>query len=234
MNKFADILREKTDLSDEKILKLSQFNDILYEKNKVLNLTRVKKEESVHRNFLDSLNDIAVSEIKNAKKVIDIGSGCGFPAIVLAIVFDNISFTLVEATNKKVVFLQEAVKELNLSNVNVICARAEELAHNIAHREKYDFVTARAVARLSVLCELTSGYVKKYGKLIFYKGRTANEEIATARKSFNILKLKDCIATQYKITDDTDDLYMVILSKFYSLPSNFPRSYSKIMQDSKK
>ncbi len=234
MNNFVEVLREKTDLSQEQILKLSQFNDILYEKNKVLNLTRVKKEESVYRNFLDSLNDIAVDEIKSAKNVIDIGSGSGFPAIALAIMFSDISFTLLEATNKKVVFLQEAVETLKLSNVSVVCARAEELAHDNNHREKYDIVTARAVAKLSVLCELTSGYAKKYGKLVFYKGRTAKEEIAKARKSFNLLKLKDCKAIEYTITDDNDELYMVMLSKFFRLPNVFPRSYSKIMQDSKK
>ena len=234
MNNFSDILYGKTDLSDKIISKLEKFNDILYEKNKVLNLTRVKKEESVYRNFLDSLNPIALNEIKNAKKVIDIGSGSGFPGIALAIVFENISFTLVEATGKKAEFLKEAAELLDLANVSVISKRAEDLAHDALYREKYDIVTARAVAGMTVLCEITSGFAKVGGKLVFYKGRNANEEIKEANYTFEKLKIKNAKAENYLIKSDEDELFMITLNKYRALPPEYPRSYSKIIKDSKK
>ena len=228
MNEFANVLQDKTSFSKEIIQKLSDFNDLLYIKNEVLNLTRIKKEDSVYRNFLDSLNSIVMSEMKAAKKVVDIGSGSGFPAIALAIVFPHIKFTMVETTGKKVEFLKEAIKKLQLKNIRVIKGRAEELAHDKSHREKYDIITARAVAKLPVLAELTSGYVKVDGKLLLYKGMNANTELEIAKKMFQQLKLESAKVIKYTSFEEDDELYMVIIKKYGELYAMYPRSYSKI------
>lgn len=233
MNDFIKILSNKINISFDKIKKLSDFNDILYKKNEVLNLTQIKKEDSVYRNFLDSLNHIALNELKTAKKVIDIGSGSGFPAIALAIVLDNVEFTMIDATNKKVKFLEDAIEKLNIKNAQVLCARAEKLAHNKNYRQKYDIAVARAVARLSVLTELACGFVKIDGKLLLYKGKNATVEINDAKPLFKTLKLNKCKLQNYTIFDEKDSMCMIMINKYDNLSSNYPRNYSKIIKSLK-
>ncbi len=228
MTDFFAVLKERTDFPDEVIQNLFEFNEFLYKKNEVMNLTRIKKEDSVYRNFLDSLNDVALKEVKKAKKVLDIGSGSGFPAIALAIAFPKIKFTMVETTGKKVDFLKEAVELININNARIIKARAEELAHERAHREKYDIVTARAVARLSILTELASGFVKVDGKLVLYKGMNANAELNDAKKKLRQFKLESAKVLKYSSFEQDDELYMVIIKKYGELYPMYPRSYSKI------
>ncbi len=228
MTDFFNILKDSTDFSDEIINKFYEFNEILYEKNQFLNLTRVKKEESVYRNYLDSLNPIALAELSEAESIIDIGSGSGFPAMALAIAFPDKNVTMVESTGKKAVFLEEAVQTLGLKNARVVSARAEELAHDLAHREKYDAVTARAVAEMRIISELSSGFAKTGGKLIFYKGMKAKEEIKSATKSFQMLSLAECAVEKYQISNEDDSTYMVILKKVKPLLKSYPRSYAKI------
>jgi len=228
MSDFISVLKKRTKFSDEVIAKFYEFNEFVYKKNEVMNLTGIKKEDSVYRNVLDSLNAVVMKEIASAKKVIDIGSGTGFPAMVLAIVFPKIMFTMVETTGKKVDFLKEAIEKLKLKNIRVIKARAEELAHDKAHREKYDIVTARAVARLSVLAELTSGYVKVEGKLLLYKGMNAKTELTIAEKMFQQLKLESAKVIKYTSFEEDDKLYMVTIKKYGELYPMYPRSYSKI------
>lgn len=230
MDDFFAVLKVRTDFSDDTIKKLFDFNEFLYEKNQYINLTRIKKEESVYRNFLDSLNPAVLKELSGAKKIIDIGSGSGFPGIALAIAFPEKRFTLVEATGKKAVFLKEAAEALGLKNTEVVSARAEELAHDTAYREKYDAATARAVAAMSVICELASGFAAPEGKLVFYKGAKAKEEIAQAKKIFPVLGLSECRIQKYAINSETDETYMVILKKIRKLASNYPRPYAKIIK----
>jgi 16S rRNA (guanine527-N7)-methyltransferase len=230
MNNFKEILKQNTLFSDDVIDKLYEFNELLYEKNEVLNLTRVKKDESVYRNFLDSLNSIAVVELKGTKQVIDIGSGSGFPSIALAIAFSDTRFTLVEATGKKAQFLKEAANKLGLTNVEVLSVRAEELAHNNDYREKYDVATARAVARMSVLSELCCGFIKKGGKMLCYKGRDAKAELEDAKHSLKMLNLKVGTVKNYTIFDENDSMYMIVINKYDNISSKYPRNYSKIIK----
>ena len=230
MDDFFAILNERTDFSDDTIKKLYDFNEFLYGKNEHINLTRIKKEESVYRNFLDSLNPVALKELSVAKKIIDIGTGSGFPGVALAIAFPEKIFTLVESTGKKAAFLKAAGETLGLKNVEVVSARAEELAHNAAYREKYDAATARAVAATNIICELSSGFIKTGGKLIFYKGAKAKDEISQAKKIFPTLGLTGCTTQKYIINTEADETYMVILSKTKKLTANYPRPYGKIIQ----
>ena len=228
MSEFNEILKKNTDFSDEIISKLYDFNELMYEKNEVMNLTRIKKEESVYRNFLDSLNPIALTALADAKSIIDIGSGSGFPAMALAIAYPEKSITMVEATGKKAAFLEEAVTALGVGNAKVVSARAEELARDAQHREKYDAVTARAVAAMRIVSELCAGFVRVGGRLVFYKGMKANEEIAQARQAFNMLGLSDCTAVKYQISSEDDATYMVQLIKSKPLAKAYPRAFAKI------
>jgi 16S rRNA (guanine527-N7)-methyltransferase len=228
MSEFYEILKKNTGLSDEVIGKLYAFNELLYEKNEVMNLTRIKKKESVYRNFLDSLNPIALRSLADAKSIIDIGSGSGFPAMALAIAYPEKKITMVEATGKKADFLKEAIQALGLRNAKVVSARAEELAHDAAHREKYDAVTARAVAAMRIVCEFCAGFARTGGKLIFYKGMKAEEEIAEAKKVFAMLGLAGCAAVKYQISSEDDATYMVELQKSKPIGKAYPRAFAKI------
>ena len=228
MSEFYEVMQESTGLSDESIAKLYAFNEFLYEKNEVMNLTRIKKDESVYRNFLDSLNPVAIKSLANAKSIIDIGSGSGFPAMALAIAYPDKNITMVEATGKKADFLKEAVEQLGLPNAKVVSARAEELAHDAAHREKYDAVTARAVAAMRIVCELCAGFARTGGKLVFYKGMKAQEEIAQAKGVFSTLGLSGCTAVKYQISSEDDATYMVELTKSRPIGKAYPRAFAKI------
>jgi 16S rRNA (guanine527-N7)-methyltransferase len=228
MTKFYEVLKKSTGFSDETIGKLYAFNEFLYEKNEVMNLTRIKKDESVYRNFLDSLNPVALNALADAKSIIDIGSGSGFPGMALAIAYPEKSITMVEATGKKAAFLEEAVQTLGIYNAKVVSARAEELAHDAMHREKYDAVTARAVAAMRVVCELCAGFVHTGGKLIFYKGMKAEEEIAEAKQAFYMLGLANCTAVKYQISSEDDATYMVEVIKSRPLGKAYPRAFAKI------
>ena len=230
MDDFIRVIKERTGLSDGTVKKLEDFNEILYEKNQYLNLTRIKKEESLYRNFLDSLNPAAMAALSDARKIIDIGSGSGFPGIALAAAFPEKSFTLVEATGKKAAFLKEAAESLGLTNAEVVSARAEELAHDMLYREKYDAAVARAVAAMSIVCELSCGFVRPGGSLVFYKGMKAHDEIKDAKKTFAMLGLSDCGVKKYSAASEADETYMVTLKKRGKLSAAYPRPYAKIIK----
>ena len=147
-----------------------QFNDyyqLIYQYNQVMDLTNVYQEEEVYeRHFYDSLS-IAFKDDFNNCSLCDIGSGAGFPAIPLKIAFPNLKLTIIDSLNKRMNFLKKVVEQLNLTDVEIIVSRAEDVANKL--KEKYDIVTARAVAKLNVLAELCVSFVKVNGRFIALK-----------------------------------------------------------------
>lgn len=173
--------------SDETYQKFQTYYDCVIETNKVMNLTAITEEEEFEKkHFLDSL--LPFREFNGAQSVADIGSGAGFPAIPLAIVMPSVKFTLVDSLNKRVTFLNDVIEKLRLENCAAIHSRAEDLAKT--GREKFDVVTARAVAALNILLEYTSPLCKVGGSVIAYKGASAEEEICAARNAASVLGLK--------------------------------------------
>lgn len=173
--------------SDEAYVKFQTFFDLVTETNKVMNLTSITSaEEFETKHFIDSL--LPYAEFKGAKTVIDVGSGAGFPAVPLAIVFPDKNFTLVDSLQKRVNFLNSAIEKLGLENCVAVHSRAEDLSKQ--NRESADVVTARAVAALNILLEYTSPLCRTGGKVIAYKGSAAEEEICAARNAASVLGLK--------------------------------------------
>ena len=171
-------------LSENQVEKLEKFKNLLIFYNSKFNLTSIKEEKEIYiKHFLDSIYGEKYFT-KNAN-VIEIGSGGGFPSIPLMIYRDDLKFTLVESTGKKCEYLKTVIKELNL-NCEVINARAEDLGKDIKYREKFDFVTARAVARLNTLCEYCVPFIKKGGFFIAYKGDN-KEEILESKNAIKTL-----------------------------------------------
>lgn len=186
-NEYLAELRKLLPQREETVVKsLERFTRLVQEANKHVNLTAVTSDEDFAvKHIADSLS--AERFVPRGAKTADIGSGGGFPAIPLAIAREDIFVTLVESIGKKCAFLQGATAELGLKNTEVLCARAEIMAKDARYRERYDVVTARAVAGLNALCEYCLPLVKVGGVFIAYKGANAQEEIDGALTAIKLL-----------------------------------------------
>ena len=227
-NDMIDLLSDyckkiELDITDTQLQQFDDYFRFLVEKNKVMNLTTIiEKEDVVLKHFIDSIYIMKYTDF-DEKKVIDIGTGAGFPGIPLAIMNPQTSFVLLDSLNKRINFLNEVCNLCNLSNVITIHGRAEEISRKEEYREKFDYVVSRAVANLTVLSEYCLPYVKTGGTFISYKSGTVQEEAEEAEKAINILggQVKDI--TYFKLPDSEIDRSLVIINKKKSTPGKYPR-----------
>lgn len=175
-------------LTDGQVDQLIHYYLMLIETNKVMNLTAITEyEEVVRKHFVDSLSLVRDVDMGQCKKVMDVGTGAGFPGIPLKIVFPNLQITLLDSLGKRVKFLENVVNDLGLSDVEPIHGRAEDIAREKKYREQYDLCTSRAVARLSVLSEYCLPFVKVGGCFASYKAGECEEEIKNAARAIKVL-----------------------------------------------
>lgn len=174
---------ELTDLQLEQFYK---YMEMLIEWNKAINLTAITEpEEIIKKHFIDSLTILDKIDKKNS--IIDVGTGAGFPGIPIKIAFPETKVVLLDSLNKRVKFLNEVIKKLDLKNIETIHGRAEEVGKNINHREKYDIAVARAVAQLNVLLEYLMPFIKIEGKTLCMKGSNCEDEIENSKKAIDLL-----------------------------------------------
>ena len=215
--------------SEEMKSKLQKFMDLVLKENEVMNLTAITDhDEFIDKHFYDSLLPTEVIDFNN-KKIIDVGSGAGFPGIPLAIVFPNSKVTLLEPMNKRCIFLQEVVDELELKNVVIICKRAEDIDSLL--RESFDVVTARAVTNLRILVELTLPYLKNKGVLVAYKGIKYKEEINEANNALKVLNSRIEFIQNRKLPISNEDRFNIIIIKEKNIDKKFPRDFSQIKKN---
>ena len=198
--------------------------DLLLERNTVMNLTAITDpEEAVIKHFVDSLTLLKALEIKKNAKVIDVGTGAGFPGIPLKIMRPDIELTLLDSLNKRINFLNEVISALGLTGVETIHGRAEDYAKPGKCREKYDLCVSRAVANLSTLSEYCLPFVKVGGKFISYKSEKITEEMNAAQHAVKILGGK--MDGQVEFTLPDSDIYrnLFIITKEKSTPAKYPR-----------
>lgn len=208
-------------LSEAQLEKFNIYADLLIETNKVMNLTSVVDSEGVQmRHFYDSLAPLFFDLIKQDASVIDVGTGAGFPGLPLKIAREDIKLTLSDSLKKRLNFLEKVTEKIG-ENAQIVHSRAEDLGKDKAHREQFDVCVSRAVAPLNVLAELTLPFVKKGGICIFYKGKTAEEELKNAKKAIELLGGKYKISKSYSALDTT--FYLIICEKIRNTPQNFPR-----------
>ena len=211
--------------TDDQVGRLVRFYDMVVETNKVMNLTAITEfDEFVDKHFLDSLLlESVYPNINQDVKVIDVGTGAGFPGIVLAIMYPNAHFTLLDTLNKRIKFIDDVINELGLNNVETIAGRAEDYGKNSLYREQFDLCVTRAVAEINILSEFTLPFVRVEGNAIYYKSGQINEEIDNGENAIDILggKVTDIIET---IIPDTDyKRNLVIIDKIDNTPGKYPR-----------
>lgn len=215
-------------LSDRQIEQFICFYDILTERNKVMNLTAITEPvEIIEKHFLDSLSLVKAIDLSGDKKVIDVGTGAGFPGIPIIISYPQLHITLLDSLNKRIGFINDVIKLLNLKNVETIHGRSEELGKNIKYREQYDLCVSRAVANMSVLSEYCIPFVKKGGKFISYKSGNIENEVENAGNSVYKLGEKLSEIVDFSLTDSTTGeklgRSLVVIDKIKETPGKYPR-----------
>lgn len=212
---------------DEKISRLEKYAELLVEWNEKMNLTAITDMEGIAvKHFLDSASALTTGKIKG--KVIDVGTGAGFPGVVLKIMKPEIKLTLLDSLNKRLVFLKEVLDTLGIDDVELIHSRAEDGAHKTGYRENYDVAVSRAVAALPLLSELCLGYVKPKGSFIALKGPAAPEEARDAKRAIYILggeieKIEDA-----HVPYSDMDHKIIHIKKVRHTPIKFPRKSALI------
>lgn len=235
---FAALLSANgIELDEKAIATLDGFADYLVAENEKYNLTAIKTPEAIMlRHFCDSLSP--VKYIKSDAKLLDIGSGAGFPSVPIAVSRPDVSVTALDATAKKAAFINSAAATLGIGNITAVSGRAEELAHKPEYTEKFDVVTARAVSALRILCELSAQYLRVGGILIALKGEetATTAEIAEAKRTADAvgLTLRETVKLTLKDekTGETLSRTLVIMKKTRVTPRAYPRRYAQILKSS--
>ncbi|EST89145.1 16S rRNA (guanine(527)-N(7))-methyltransferase RsmG [Vagococcus lutrae] len=224
---FRELLAEKgVVLTDQQMAQYRIYFDYLVEWNAKINLTAITDQEGVYlKHFYDSLTLSFIQEFDNeAYHLCDVGSGAGFPSIPLKIAFPHLKITIVDSLNKRIKFLSELVEALDLSDVTLCHSRAEDFGQNKAYREQFDFVTARAVARLNVLSELCLPLVKKDGYFLAMKAAKSEEELSEAQKAIAVLGGKFIRETTTTLpSSEEDKRSLIVIQKKKETPKKYPR-----------
>lgn len=215
-------------LSDSQLEQFEIYFKLLVEWNEKINLTAITDELGVAvKHFADSLSFFNYIDVSKGASIIDVGTGAGFPGIVLKIARPDIKLTLLDSLNKRLVFLQEVLDKTGI-DAKLVHSRAEDGAKKIEYREQFDFAVSRAVAQLNVLSEYCLGYVRKGGKFVALKGPNADEEIINAKKALQILGGKLVNKYNFDLPLDGGNRTILEIQKINSTPTKYPRNSGKI------
>lgn len=238
MEHITEILRqgfEEYGLTDKidpwAITSLDEYCQRLLEKNQVMNLTAIRDPEGVARmHFLDCAALLKFCSLEG-KTLIDVGTGAGFPGMVLKILVPTLDVTLLDSLNKRLEWLEEVCRTLDLAEIRTIHARAEGQSHDPAFREQFDFVTSRAVAELRTLCELCLPYVKVGGRFLAMKSVDSDQELSAAAPALSVLGGAVEEVTDYLIPGTEIRHRVIVLKKIAQTPKKYPRTFAKMKKN---
>lgn len=224
-----EIAKLNIEITEKNLEDLDIYKEMLLEYNKKFNLTAIKTEEEIYlKHFYDSLTLVKGVDLTKNLKILDIGTGAGFPGLVLKIFYPELEITLLDSNHKKIMFLEQVIKRLNLKNITCLNTRAENLPSN--YREYFDIVTSRAVAHLRILSELSIPYLKVNGKLIAMKG-ISETEIKESEKILIELNSNILEVIKFNLPIEGSNRSLIIVEKEKETDKKYPRSYDKIMKN---
>lgn len=221
------LLDQGTEVSDQQMDQFDAYFKLLVEVNEHVNLTTITEKSDVYlKHFYDSITPaFFVSQIKTEPlTVCDVGAGAGFPSLPLKILFPQLKVTIVDSLNKRINFLQQLVERLQLTDVSLFHARAEEFGGKRSeHRQQYDLVTARAVARLTVLSELCLPLVKVGGKMVALKAAKAEDELKDAKSAIQLLGGQISADDEFALPISEEKRHIIVIDKVKDTPKKYPR-----------
>lgn len=218
----------RIEIDRETLKKLCIYKDLLKEWNEKINLTAITDDEGVAlKHFADCLLLFKYVDIKSGASLIDVGTGAGFPGLVIAAARSDINVTLLDSTGKKLKAVKDIADNMGLKNVTVLHSRAEEAGRSADYRERFDYATARAVAQLNVLCEYCLPFVALGGSFISMKGAAAKEEIGAAKSAVSLLGGKTERVNTFEIPD-CGERCIIEIKKISQTSPKFPRASAKI------
>jgi len=222
---FKQVLKEKNiELNDQQLAQFSTYYDLLVEWNEKVNLTAITEKDEVYlKHFYDSITPSFYEDFSKIKSICDVGAGAGFPSLPLKICYPHLHITIIDSLKKRINFLQELIDQLQLTNVTLVHSRAEDAGSDNRYREKYDVVTARAVARMSVLSEYCLPFTKKAGLFIALKGANAKEELADANKAIKVLGGKILKEESFYLPKEESERSLIWIEKIKNTPKKYPR-----------
>ena len=210
------------ELTDSQLNAFETYYDMLIDRNKVMNLTAITEfDEVMDKHFLDSVYLFRSIKLEADYKLVDIGTGAGFPGIPLKIVFPELKITLLDSLNKRVGFLNDLIEELNLNNIEAIHGRAEDIARNKAYRASYDIAVSRAVANLSTLSEYCLPFVKIGGKFVSYKSGDCADEVDNAKAAIHLLGGKINKIDEFSYSNNSRSF--IVIDKVMNTSNKYPR-----------
>lgn len=211
-------------LSGHQLEQLQRYEALLQEWNQKFNLTAISDPEGVQqKHFLDSISTVMVLKNYQLENLIDVGTGAGFPGLVIKILLPEIELTLVESVGKKVEFCRIVAETLGLSNVNLINERAELMGRDANHREQYSAAIARAVASMPILCEYLLPFVKRDGVMLAQKGESGPAETQLAENAIQILGGKVSYIHHITLPGVVEERYLIEVNKIAPTPEKYPR-----------
>ena len=213
---------------DDKLNKLKKYYEMLVEYNKVMNLTGITEKKQVYlKHFYDSMTIVRAINLNNYNTLCDIGTGAGFPGLVIKIFYPHLSVTLVDSLNKRINFLSDVIKELGLTDIETVHARIEDYAHN--NKDKFDIVTARAVAPLNILLEYAIPITKVSSYFIAMKGKTEDE--TTYNNALKVLNSEVKEIKEFKLPIENSDRTIYKIIKISKTNVKYPRKPSEIKKN---